>query len=102
MLIPLTILSKMLILYKIDIMKTIATTEARKNLSELINKVRYTNTPVAIGRHNKGEVLLIKFPQKVNPLLDEMTNFNQYAGSFDWLEEEPDLYSARDLTKQYV
>lgn len=79
-----------------------ATTEARKHFSELINKVRYTNTPIAVGRHNQGEVLLIKFPQGTNSLLDEITNFNQYAGSFDWLQEEPDIYSAKDLKKHYV
>lgn len=83
-------------------MKVIPTTTARKNLSELINRVRYTNRPVVIGRREKGEVLLIKFPQEANPLLDDMTNFNQYAGSFDFLGDEPDLYSARDLKKRYV
>lgn len=92
----------MYIMYLRYIMKIIATTEARKHLSELINKVRYTNTPVAIGRHEKGEVLLIKFPQDANPQLDEMTNFNQYGGTFDWLYDEPDIYSARDLKKRYV
>lgn len=83
-------------------MKIITTTTARKHLSELINKVRYSNIPVAIGRHNKGEVLLIKFPQDSNPLVDDATNFNQYAGAFDFLNEEPDLYSAKDLKKRYV
>jgi prevent-host-death family protein len=83
-------------------MKIIATTEARRHFSELINKVRYTNTPVAIGRHNKGEVLIIKFPGETNPLLDETTNFNQYAGAFDWLQDEPDIYSAEDLETPYV
>lgn len=82
-------------------MKIVATTEARKHLSELINQVRYTNKPVAIGRHNKGEVLLIKFTQE-NPLVDDITNFNQYAGSFDFLQDEPDLYSVNDLKKKYV
>lgn len=83
-------------------MKIIATTEARKHLSELINKVRYTHKPIAIGRHNKGEVLLIKFPQEANPLIDDITNFNQYASSFEFLNDEPDLYSAKDLKKEYV
>lgn len=83
-------------------MKVIATTEARKHFSDIVNKVRYTNSPVAIGRHNKGEVLLIKFPREANPLVDEMTNFNQYAGSFDFLNDEPDLYSSSDIKKPYV
>jgi hypothetical protein len=83
-------------------MKIIATTEARKRFSELVSQVHYSNKPVAIGRHNKGEVLLIKFPQEANPLVDEITNLIQYAGSFDFLQDEPDLYSARDLKKKYV
>ena len=89
-------------MYKRYIMKIIATTEARKHLSEIINKVRYTNQPVAIGRHDRGEVLMIKFPQETNPLLDEITNFNQYAESFDFLDDEPDLYLSTDLKKKYV
>lgn len=83
-------------------MKIIATTEARKKFSELINQVRYTSRPIAIGRHNKGEVLIIKFPQDANSLVDEMTNMNQYGQSFDFLAEEPDLYSAKDIKKSYV
>lgn len=83
-------------------MKIIATTEARKKFSELINQVRYTSRPVAIGRHNKGEVLIIKFPQDANSLVDEMTNMNQYGKSFDFLADEPDLYSAKDIKKSYV
>ena len=83
-------------------MKIIATTEARKKFSEIINQVRYTSRPVAIGRHNKGEVLIIKFPQDANSLVDEMTNMNQYGKSFDFLADEPDLYSAKDIKKSYV
>ncbi|OGQ08352.1 MAG: hypothetical protein A3G32_03915 [Deltaproteobacteria bacterium RIFCSPLOWO2_12_FULL_40_28] len=83
-------------------MKIIATSEARKHFSDIINKVRYSNTPVAIGRHNKGEVLLIKFPQEANPLVSPMSNFNQYGGSFDFLNDEPDLYSINDIKKPYV
>lgn len=83
-------------------MKILATTDARRRFSQLVNEVRYSNKPVAIGRHNKGEVLMIKFPQEANPLVDHITNFNQYAGSFDFLQDEPDLYSAGDLKKKYV
>lgn len=83
-------------------MKIIATSEARKHFSDIINKVRYSNTPIAIGRHNKGEVLLIKFPQDANLLLSPISNFNQYGGSFNFLNDETDLYSISDIKKQYV
>lgn len=83
-------------------MKVIPTTEARKRLSELVNKVSYTNKPVAIGRRDRAEVLLIKFPDQANDQLDDMTNINQFGGSFDFLKDEPDLYTREDITKPYV
>lgn len=83
-------------------MAIITATAARKNLPKLINAVRYTNRPVVIGRHNKAEVMLIKFPEHMNESLSESTNINQYGGAFDFLEDEPDLYSIDDLTVSYV
>lgn len=83
-------------------MKVITTTEARKHLSELINRVHRSRRPVAIGRREKAEALLIHFPDSINLELDEMTNMNQYGGAFDFLSEEPDLYTLADLKKRYV
>ena len=83
-------------------MNIVTTTNARKHLAKLINAVRYTNKPVAIGRHNKAEALLIKFPEHANPAVDDITNMNQYGGAFDFLEDEPDIYSVDDLKKLYV
>lgn len=82
-------------------MTVIPATEARKRFSELVNHVRYANTPVLIGRHDTAEVLMIKFPSQHNPALDEATNMNQYGGAFDFLEQEPDLYSYDDVKKRY-
>lgn len=83
-------------------MYIISTSRARQRLSELVNRVRYTNRPVAIGRRNKAEVLLIKFPEHANPALSDLTNMNQYGGAFDFLADEPELYSQNDLKKSYV
>ncbi len=80
----------------------ITTTDARKQLSKLLSIVRYSNKPIAIGRHQKAEALLIKFPDTYNPDLDDITNMNAYGGGFDFLEEEPDVYSRKDLKKSYV
>lgn len=82
-------------------MRVITTTTARKNLSELVGTVHRTRRSVAIGRRNKAEVLLIRFPDSTNSKLDEMTNMSQYGGGFDFLQDEPDLYSRADLTKSY-
>ena len=39
------------------------------------------------------------YPTELNPQLDEITNFNANSPSFDFLADEPDLYSASDLKK---
>ena len=83
-------------------MNIVSTSKARQRLAQLVNMVRYTNRPVAIGRHNKAEVLLIKFPENTSPAVDQITNMNQYGGAFDFLADEPDLYSRKDVKKAYV
>ena len=83
-------------------MKTITTTNARKQISKLIDTVRETGDVFAIGRRNQPEVLMIKFPSDYNASLNEITNINAYSESFSFLDNEPDLYSAADLKKSYV
>ena len=80
-------------------MKTISTTEARKDIAKLVNHVRETGESFAIGRRNKPEVLMIKFPDAYNPKFNDITNVNATSESFKFLEEEPDLYSIADLKK---
>ncbi|MBI5793839.1 type II toxin-antitoxin system Phd/YefM family antitoxin [Candidatus Uhrbacteria bacterium] len=82
-------------------MNVITTTSARQHLSQLIGAVHRTRRSIAIGKRNKAEVLLIRFPDSTNLMLDEMTNMNQYGGGFDFLEDEPDIYTRRDLIKTY-
>lgn len=83
-------------------MHVIPTTHARKTLAAIISSVRFSNTPVAIGRHNKAEVLVIKFPEHANNQLNTVTNMNQFGGAFEFLIEEPELYTRADLKKPYV
>lgn len=82
-------------------MNVITTTTARKHLSQLIGAVHRTRRSIAIGKRNKAEVLLIRFPDSTNMTLGETTNMNQYGGGFDFLEDEPNLYSREDLIKAY-
>jgi len=84
------------------IMKTITTTNARKQIAKLINTVRETGDVFAIGRRNQPEVLLIKFPTEYNATLNDITNVNTYSESFSFLDNEPELYSVSDLKKSYV
>ena len=67
-----------------------------------MDAVRSSNKPVAIGRRDRAEALLIKFPESANALLNDVTNMNAYGGGFDFLEDEPDLYNRNDLTVSYV
>jgi hypothetical protein len=83
-------------------MKTISTTEARKNMKALVDAVRETGAVYAIGRREKPEVLLVKFPRDWNKELNTITNINAYSESFTFLEEEPNLYSLNDLKKKYA
>ena len=91
---------KLYILYNTG-MKTVSATNARKELGTLISLVRETGEVIAIGRHNNYEVLLVKFPLAYNAALSDVTNMNAYSGSFDFLKDEPDIYSVQDLKKQY-
>ncbi len=83
-------------------MKVISTTQARKQLSELINLVRFKRTIIGIGRHNKTEALLVRYPEHQNADVDDVANIAMYGGAFDFLEDEPDLYSLDDLEEIYV
>ena len=83
-------------------MKMITTTNIRKQISKVIDTVKETGDVFAIGRRNKPEVLLIKFPSEYNANVDNITNINTYSESFAFLEKEPELYSVEDLKKRYV
>lgn len=82
--------------------KFTTTTMARKNISEIINEVKYKDQIFAIGRREKIEALIIKYPENLNRKLNEITNINANSASFNFLEKEPDLYSISDLRKRYV
>lgn len=83
-------------------MRTVSTTNARKHIKTLLDRVRETGEIIAIGRRARIEALLIKFPSHYNKELSDITNVNTYSSSFDFLYEEPELYSADDLKKRYV
>lgn len=85
-----------------EYMKTISTTEARKHIKSLVEHVRETGDVIVIGRRERREAILIKFPDLYNSDLSNITNINTFSSSFDFLEEEPDLYSVSDLKKKYV
>lgn len=81
-------------------MRHYTTTEARKHLSEIVNQVRYQKVIISIGRRDEEEVLMVpKFTLEESLPITEM---NTQSTSFEFLDEEPDLYSLQDLKKRYV
>jgi hypothetical protein len=83
-------------------MRTVSTTQARKNIKALVELVKDTGDVVAIGRHNQVEALLIKYPRNYNKKFSGITNMNANSDSFRFLEDEPDLYTVDDLKRRYA
>ncbi len=82
-------------------MKTISITNARKNIKVLVDRVKYRGEAFAIGRREKPEVMVIKYPSNYQNL-DELTLFNLVSGSFDFLADEPDLYNINDCKIRFT
>lgn len=80
-------------------MHTFSITEGRKKLGELVNIVKYQRRTIAIGNHGKPEALLIAFAAPEDDV--PMAAVNAASGSFRFLDDEPDLYSAADATHTY-
>jgi len=82
--------------------KTFSTTEAREQISEFVNIVSTSRKSIVIGRRNVPEVVLIPFPAFWNGKLSEITNINAYSKSFDFLTNEPEIYSTLDIKQKYA
>ena len=80
-------------------MKIISTTEARKRISDLLDAVVTDSASFIIGRHDAPEAVLVKFPTHYRTDINDITNINAYSHSFDFLKDEPDIYSAEDVMK---
>lgn len=83
-------------------MKLISATSMRKHISEIISSVKYNDQVFGIGRRNRIEAVIIKYPENLNKNLSEIANINANSFSFDFLKNEPDMYSLKDLKKRYV
>ncbi|HBB44199.1 MAG: hypothetical protein UW27_C0011G0009 [Parcubacteria group bacterium GW2011_GWA1_44_13] len=83
-------------------MKIISSTAMRKDIAEIINEVKYTGQVFGVGRRNRIEAILMKYPSHINLRLDEITNINANSTSFEFLKDEPDLYSVKDIKKRHA
>ncbi len=80
-------------------MKYAMPTEARKNITRLVDAVRAQNTVVAIERGDRPEVLIGTYPEQYNNILAPELNFQANSTALDFLRDEPDLYNLSDLKK---
>ncbi|OGL86398.1 MAG: hypothetical protein A3K16_00675 [Omnitrophica bacterium RIFCSPLOWO2_01_FULL_45_24] len=83
-------------------MQIVTATNARKNIRTIIDRVKYRGEVFGIGRRDSIDVIVLKFPEMYNAALNEITNINAYSKSFDFLKDEPDIYSPSDLKKRYA
>lgn len=98
-----TLAFNLYILYNMAMnIKTLSTTEARARMANLVNIVSSSNKSIVIGRRNIPQVVLIPFPAFWNGKLSEITNINTYSKSFDFLKNEPEIYSVNDIKKKYA
>lgn len=82
-------------------MKYFTTTNARKNIALIIDEVRENNSVVALGRRNRPDVLLLKYPEFYNRLVSDEVNFQANSKALDFLRDEPETYSVSDIKKRY-
>lgn len=95
-----------------NMIKKISAMKARQNLGSLMNSVSLTEEEIIIERAGKPMVAIIsvkKFLEltkhKLKLEISEdlpMTEINAESGGFDFLADEPDIYSIDDLKKRYV
>ena len=83
-------------------MKIVTTTNARKSISAIVDQVRKNGEVFGIGRRDSVDAILIAFPHEYRKELNDITNVNAYSKSFDFLKDEPDLYSRADVKKKYA
>ncbi len=84
-----------------DDMKIISSSNARKYISSLVDEVVETGEVVAIKRHNEIDAVIVKFPREYRKDFSDVANLNAYSKSFEFLKDEPDLYSRKDIINFY-
>lgn len=78
-------------------MNVISTSKARNTLPQIIEALKERDGVFVIGRRNIPEAVLIKFPSHYRKEVSDITNVNANSASFDFLDDEPDLYSIADI-----
>ena len=83
-------------------MRLLTTTNARKNIKDIVNRAKYAGEVFGIGRRDSIDAVLIGFPRAFSSEVNDITNVNTYSHSFAFLADEPDMYSIADIKKRYA
>ena len=83
-------------------MEIYTTTNARKNIKDIVTRARYGGEVFGIGRRDAIEAVIVGFPMAYNSAVNDITNVNVYSRSFDFLADEPETYTINDLKKRYA
>ncbi len=87
-------------MYNMYNMKIVSTTEARKHIGDIVDQVKYGGEIFGIGRRNSIDAVVVAFPELYSKEVNDITNINTYSKSFDFLNDEPELYSSSDIKKK--
>ena len=82
-------------------MKILTTTAARKCIKDIVDRAKYRGEVFGIGRRDSIDAVVIGFPRVYSDEVSDITNVNTYSRSFNFLGEEPDLYSVADLKRRH-
>lgn len=74
----------------------------RKDIADILNRVAYDEQVYGVGRHDRIEAIIMKYPAQINADMSDIANFNANSKSFAFLADEPDLYNIKDLKKRYA
>ena len=83
-------------------MRIVSTTDARKNIKSIVDRVKYRGEVFGIGRRNSIDAVVVQFPHVYNKNVNDITNVNAYSKSFDFLSQEQDIYSPADVKVRYA
>lgn len=78
-------------------MNIVSTSVFRKDLGNYVDMLTMGKSKgFVIGRYDQPEAVVVPFPKQFRNDLSDSTNVAIYGGAFDFLKDEPDIYSVKD------
>jgi PHD/YefM family antitoxin component YafN of YafNO toxin-antitoxin module len=86
---------------KLPSMICVSPVQAIQQWNSLLAEIKNKKQIIAIKNNKETEALLIPKPQYVD-IEHEISRINANSPSFEFLNDEPEIYSISDLKKKYV